>query len=262
MDALWNFLNSPLFLTLASIALAYGLGKLLTAKPEWEKWKGPIIEAIKFAEKNIPDDTANVSARRLDAALKYVIQAYTIAMDRPIPQTLMDAIRQAIPIVHAELEKNGNLNTTIIIEPAKPVEDKPTVSTNSPLWLIPLMLASMFLGGCGQTPAQQLMSVRDSLATGLEATVILYDAGKIDKEQLSLIYEIGRSARAACDRAEAANQLGNTGDFTYYLSLARAAVQEFLAMRIAAERETAKKGKPDGTVPTSLDVTRFRREAA
>lgn len=128
-----------------------------------------------------------------------------------------------------------------------------------------VLLAGIVLfgaAGCGQTPAQQIMSTRDSLATALDATVILYDAGKISREDLQTVYEIGKSAQAAIDRADAANQLGNAADYKYYLSLARAAVQEFLAMRIAAERTAAEKGKSNGKVPTSAPASGIGRQAA
>ena len=50
-DALWTFLLSPLGASIVATLLAFALGKLLLAKPQWAPWKGIIIEGINT---NIP----------------------------------------------------------------------------------------------------------------------------------------------------------------------------------------------------------------
>lgn len=246
MEAIWTFLNSGIGLTIIGTIVAFALGRLFLSTPEVEKWKGIIIEAVKAAEKIIPDNTVNAGARRLDEAMKYFIKVYEEQALKSPASTLLDAVRLAIPEIHADLEAMGNLDSK------PPMANGLSDMAGKAMTL--LLVGVLLFGaiGCGQSPAQQIMNARDSLATALDATIVLYDAKKIDREQLKMIYEIGRSAQASIDRAEAANQLGNQDDFKYYLAIARAAVQEFLAMRIAAERTAAdKKGKAaNGQVST------------
>lgn len=77
MDWIWKFLNSPVGVSIVSLVVAYALGRLWKAKPEWrkvfEKYRPYFFDAIRAAEKAIPDDTENKSAKRLDEALKYLL---------------------------------------------------------------------------------------------------------------------------------------------------------------------------------------------
>ena len=98
----WAQLNTG-----AGMALIVGLWswiivKVFTKKPTWQKYydqyKGHLIEAVKFAEKNIPDDTANKGAARLDMALKYFVKL------QDIPTADTDHAAQALKVVHAEAQ--------------------------------------------------------------------------------------------------------------------------------------------------------------
>lgn len=101
----WTFLNSPLGISLVSMALIVLVGKILAKKPAWkvyaDKYRPLIIAAIKQAEKAIPDDTPNASMKRLDSALKYVLML-NARLDSGI-------LSQAITALHAEAEASGNV---------------------------------------------------------------------------------------------------------------------------------------------------------
>lgn len=133
LNAIWTFLNSPIGLTIAGALLLMVLGWIARKKPQWQQYEGRIIEAIKWAEKAIPDDTPNKGAQRLDAALGYVVRLYVRARGTEPPKALIHSIREGIPIVHAQLEAGGNL------EPS-------TVAKTGAMLLLCLALA---LGACG-----------------------------------------------------------------------------------------------------------------
>jgi hypothetical protein len=64
------FINSPIGITIISAIVAWLLSKLFTAKPEWQKYQGTIIAAIKWAEKVVPDNSPDTNVQRLNAALQ------------------------------------------------------------------------------------------------------------------------------------------------------------------------------------------------
>lgn len=66
-----------------------------------DQYRAPLIEAVKFAEKAIPDDTPSKGARRADEALQYFLKLVGAVDER--------AARQALTVVHSELEASGNL---------------------------------------------------------------------------------------------------------------------------------------------------------
>lgn len=75
----------------------------------WKQWEGAIIQAIKVAEKTVPDDASNTGLKRFDVALKSVLDAYENAQGVPADAAMLEQFRQAISIVHARLERDGNL---------------------------------------------------------------------------------------------------------------------------------------------------------
>jgi len=79
---------------------------------KWKEWEGSIITGIKLAEKQIPDDTPNAGLAKLDAALRFVLQAYAEANGgKNPPQKLIEQIKQGIQIKHADLDRYGRLNS-------------------------------------------------------------------------------------------------------------------------------------------------------
>jgi len=111
LRATWTFLNSPLGITAVAALALYLLKKARQRYPAWEDWEGTIVEAVKHAEKAIPDDAENKSLRRFDHALAYVLRVYHEANDRMPPAWERRDIEEGIRLKHAELEATGALNS-------------------------------------------------------------------------------------------------------------------------------------------------------
>ena len=105
---LWTFVNSPVGLTVIGAVLAYVLGKVFTAKPAWKaavlKYGPILMQAVKYAEKKIPDGSGNVGLRRLDEALKFVI-----TLEPKLKGVDTESLKQALTAVHTQAEASGNL---------------------------------------------------------------------------------------------------------------------------------------------------------
>ena len=96
---------------------AVSVNKLYAAKPAWQPMEGTIIAAVKWAEKEIPDNTPNKALVRLNAALGYVVKVYEQARG-PATEQVKAELREGIQIVHAELEAAGNLDKAPLQEAA------------------------------------------------------------------------------------------------------------------------------------------------
>lgn len=110
MRLIWEAVNSPSVITMMAGGLLWLLSRLYAAKPAWRAFEGTIIAAIKWAEKEIPDDTPNKSFNRLNAALNYVLKVYQEARGKPADSKTKHELREGIQILHAELEASGNLD--------------------------------------------------------------------------------------------------------------------------------------------------------
>ena len=116
MEIVWKVLNSPAVIALLAGGLLWLLNKLYAAKPAWQAFEGTIIAAVKWAEKEIPDDTPNKALNRLNAALNYVVKVYEEARGKPADAKVQAELREGIQIVHAELEASGNLDKPVPTE--------------------------------------------------------------------------------------------------------------------------------------------------
>ncbi|RLF28621.1 MAG: hypothetical protein DRN14_03875 [Thermoplasmata archaeon] len=103
----WEQLNTTFGLAFIAGVWSWIIARLFTKKPKWkqyyDQYKGHIIEAIKLAEKGIPDGTEDKSAKRIDMALKYIL---ALTQDT---KTNTDDVKQAIKVAHAELEASKNI---------------------------------------------------------------------------------------------------------------------------------------------------------
>ena len=108
LQVAWDVVNSPALIALAAGGLVWLLNRLYAEKPAWQAFEGTIIAAVKWAEKEIPDDASNKAVKRLDAALAYVLKVYEDARGTADARTRQE-MREGIQIVHAELEAAGNL---------------------------------------------------------------------------------------------------------------------------------------------------------
>jgi len=109
LDIVWKAANSPAAIAAIGGLLAFGLGKLYLAKPEWKKYEGTIIAAVKKAEKEIPDGTAAGSLSKLDMALKYVIAVYEQTAGKTPDAKTIAELTEGVQVIHADLEANGIL---------------------------------------------------------------------------------------------------------------------------------------------------------
>lgn len=108
-NLVWEVLNAPAVVTALAGLVAWGLAKLFTARPAWAAFEGTIIAAIKWAEKEIPDNAPSRSIRRLDAALDYVLRILNYEYRIKPNDALRASLKQGIQICHARLEADGCL---------------------------------------------------------------------------------------------------------------------------------------------------------
>ena len=110
LNMLWVFLNSPAGLMVLGALLTWIAAKVYAAKPEWKKFEGDIISAVKAAERAIPDGLENKGMLRLDAALQLVIRAWEKEHSGKSPSAAVEkSLKQGVQIVHEQLEKDGVL---------------------------------------------------------------------------------------------------------------------------------------------------------
>ena len=109
LETIWQALNSPVGIAAIAGLVLWLLNRLYAAKPAWTKYEGAIISGIKHAEKAIPDDAANKSLARLDAALRYVLKVYAEVNKRTPTAKETAELKDGISILHNELEAEGTL---------------------------------------------------------------------------------------------------------------------------------------------------------
>jgi len=104
----WKVMNSPAGITVFATVVLFIVNKIYARKPLWKKYQGTLIAAVKFAEKEIPDDTPIPSVARLDAALKYALRVIESAEGLLSPEKVVE-VREGLQITHAELEAKGGI---------------------------------------------------------------------------------------------------------------------------------------------------------
>jgi hypothetical protein len=109
LGLVWAVMNTPAGITIMASVFLYALNRLYAAKPAWAAYEGSIIAAIKFAEKAIPDKSANKSVERLDEALKYVVKVYEEKTGKEVSDKVEAELKEGIQIVHNKLEVDGIL---------------------------------------------------------------------------------------------------------------------------------------------------------
>ncbi len=134
LTSVWDAANSPFGIGLLAAAVLWIVNRVYAKKPQWQKYEGSIIAAVKLAEKQIPDDTPNKSAAKLDAALRYVLDVHREVENRRATAEEVAAIREGIQIVHSDLESGGGLE--------KPLKDAAKTA------VILLLVGVLALCGC------------------------------------------------------------------------------------------------------------------
>lgn len=85
--------------------------RLFGDTPRWAAFEGAIIEAVRLAEKVIPDDAENKSVRRLNNALKRVLSEYTERTGKAPSRKVAFDFREGIRIVHDVMSASGELKS-------------------------------------------------------------------------------------------------------------------------------------------------------
>lgn len=106
-------LNSDVVWVIGAIVLAYvyqtAKNKWLDNNTAWVKYQAYIVDAIKAAEKLIPDNSGNTAIKRFNLALQMVVTAIERVENKRVPTALSDAIKEGISEVHRELVATGRL---------------------------------------------------------------------------------------------------------------------------------------------------------
>ncbi|NLX97606.1 MAG: hypothetical protein GXY83_15670 [Rhodopirellula sp.] len=108
MEALLNILNQPIVIAAFAALVLWALNALYAKKPAWKKYEGTIIAGIKWAEKQIPDNSDNTSVQRLNAAMQYVCKVIE-KYEGDLTPAQKAELEQGVQITHAKLEADGNL---------------------------------------------------------------------------------------------------------------------------------------------------------
>ena len=112
-DILLALAKNPEFMgaviTLIAAVASYLIARVFKAKPAWVQYEGLLINAVKSAEKLIPDGIENTGAERADAALKVFIDRYTNAYGKLPTTEVVTVAKLALPIIHDALEIKGTL---------------------------------------------------------------------------------------------------------------------------------------------------------
>ena len=104
LEIIWNIVNSPIGWAISGFIILFVINKIFAAKPGWAKYEGPIISAIKWAEKSIDDNTDNAGMKKADAALKFFIKSYTEAKGKKPSTKIIEKVQLGMPIVHDKIE--------------------------------------------------------------------------------------------------------------------------------------------------------------
>ena len=109
LQVAWDVVNSPAVIALLAGGLLWLLNRLYAARPAWQAFEGTIIAAVKWAEKEIPDDTPSTGMARLDQALKYVLATFEQVNGRRATAKEEAALKDGIQVVHNQLDAEGVL---------------------------------------------------------------------------------------------------------------------------------------------------------
>ena len=104
LGTIWQIVNSPMGWAICGFIMLFIINKIFAAKPAWAKFEGPMISAIKWAEKAIDDDSENSAMQKADSALKFFINSYQSAKGKKPSQKIIEEVQLAFPIVHDKIE--------------------------------------------------------------------------------------------------------------------------------------------------------------
>ena len=109
LKMVFEWMNTPAGIGVVAGVALYIINWVYSRKPLWEQYEGAIISGVKMAEKAIPDDTENKSVRRVDEALKYILEVYECVKNRKATQKEKALFVEGIARIHEGMEKDGRL---------------------------------------------------------------------------------------------------------------------------------------------------------
>lgn len=109
VSAVWGLVNSPVGITVMAGIVLWILNRIYAAKPTWAKYEGAIISAVRFAEKQIPDDSASPGVNRLDRALQQVLMVFAAVEKRRATEAEEQSLVEGIQVIHNDLDAEGVL---------------------------------------------------------------------------------------------------------------------------------------------------------
>ncbi len=104
MNELWQILNSPAVIAFVAVMVIWLLNRLYAKKPAWKKYEGAIITAIKYAEKQVPDDSTSSGVSKLNTALQYAVNVFEEMQNRRPNSDEVHELKEGIQIKHAEMK--------------------------------------------------------------------------------------------------------------------------------------------------------------
>lgn len=135
-NLLIEVLNSSAIQAIIISAGAWLIALVFRKKPNWVKYRGYIVHAIKVAEKAIPDNTPSKSLMRLDHAAKIVLSMIEDSEGGASMAKVKDQIKNAISIVHEDLAVRKalplGLDSSRTLEPELPLETIPGMPADTP----------------------------------------------------------------------------------------------------------------------------------
>jgi len=103
----WALANSPVGVSLVACAALWLANRAYAAKPEWQAYEGALIQAVRWAEKEITDGAEGGYLRRADTALKYALAAYERVNGKRADDRAREMLAQGLEVVHADLAAAG-----------------------------------------------------------------------------------------------------------------------------------------------------------
>lgn len=276
LSSVWAFLNSPLGITLTVALLAWIGGRFVTAKTLAQRFGGTIIQCIKLAETAIPDTVANPGLRRFDQAMKQIMTYIETVENRTLKGSEIDQLGQAISVLHAGLEANGNLGGYAVnvgpgaaveaektpTEGGRPTEYGSTVSLNSiVVWFACMGMLVSMAAGCASDNASTLFAKAASSERIVLAAVITYDqvatatgVTQADKVNVLRTAKVGTDAlasltdslKASSDAYQLAKAAGNDAAAAEATSKAKVVFSAVnaVATRLLADMQARSAAKP------------------
>lgn len=109
METVLAILSNPSVVAIMISILVVLLRALFTRQTKWKEYVGYAIQAVRYAEKQIPDDTPNAGMKRFDQALKHVLQVWERVEGRQATEKEAAQLGNLVNKAHAEIKGDVDL---------------------------------------------------------------------------------------------------------------------------------------------------------